>query len=152
MKEVCAMIGQKSEHDRVVEIFDLANGEAKKLRAKNHHHELLRLLANPEDEAVWNEFQDRFGIKSIDCAQEYFWGQYYLALKNALGVGDDVCFTEDAIKKDAWVGKIDPVDVFKIIAVDNEGHVYLNGVVAYDNEKTEAAWISVDPNCLRKAT
>ena len=153
------MIGQKSERDRIIEILDLAKAEAKKLRAKNPRHELLRLLANPEDDVVWNEFQERFGIKNIDCAQEYFWGQYYLALKDEylalkdmLGVGDEVCFTEDAIKDEAWVGKIDPADVFKVMAIDSEGRAYLNGVVAYDNDKTEVALLSVDPNCLRKAT
>jgi len=144
------MIGQKSERDRIIEIFDLAKAEAKKLRAKNPKHELLRLLVDLEDDVVWDEFQNRFNGPKL--TQEYFWGQYYLALKDALGVGDDVCFTADAIKDEAWVGKINPADVFKIIAIDSDGHAYLNGVVTYKNNENKVALISVDPSCLRKAT
>ena len=143
------MFTQKSEHNRVIEIFDLAKAEAKKLRAKNPRHELLRLLANPEDNAVWEEFQNRFNSSRV--TQGYFWGRYYLALKDALSVGDDVCFTQAAIESEEWVGKIDPADVFKIMAIDSEGRAYLNGVVAYDNGENEVALMSVDQSCLRKA-
>ena len=147
------MITQKSEGDRVSEVFDLARFEAKKLRAKNPRHELLCLLAYLEDDVIWGEFQDRFN--SLKLSQEYFWGQYYLALKDALGVGDNVCFTEDAIANskngdDAWIGKINPKDVFKIIALNSKGLVYLKGDVIYGNNDSDAVLISVDQSCLRK--
>lgn len=148
------MITQKSEGDRVSEAFDLAKCEGKKLQAKNPRHELLRLLAYLENNVVWDEFQNRFN--STNLSQEYFWGQYCLALKDALGVGDNVCFTEDAIANnkngnDAWIGKIDPKDVFKIIALDSKGLVYLKGDVIYGNDDSDAVLISVDQSCLRKA-
>lgn len=148
------MVTQKSERDRVAEIFDLAKDEGKKLRAKNPRHELLRLLAYLEDDVIWAEFQNRFN--GIKLSQEYFWGQYYLALRDALGIGDNVCFTEDAIaysknSNDAWIGKIDPADVFEIIALDSKGRVYLKGDVIYGDNDSEAVLISVDQSCLRKA-
>jgi len=150
------MITEKPERDRIIEVSDLAYFEAKKLRAKNPKHELLRLTDNPEDDAIWNEFQNRFGRKDIECAQEYFWGQYYLALKDSVGVGDDVCFTKEAIENSknsdgALISKINPADVFTIIAVDSEGQAYLKGAVVYDNRDPDGILISVDQNCLRRA-
>ena len=95
------MIAQKSQKDRIIEISDMAYAEGMKLRAKNPEHELLRLLADLEDDAIWKEFQDRFGIKDFEFAQEYFWGQYYMALKNAVGSDDNniknVCLTKSRL-------------------------------------------------------
>jgi len=123
---------QKSERERIIEISDIAYSESKKLRAKNPKHELLRLMDTPEEDAIWNEFQNRFGRKDIECAQEYFWGQYYLALQDAIGIGDNVCFIEETIEN------------------DKNSDAYINGAAICDNEDHDDVLIFIVQRFIRK--
>ena len=68
----------------------LAVMEARRLRALNENHELLRLWSEADNDEVWEEFQTRFGKeglskeqRSCEPAQAYFWANYYIALRNA---------------------------------------------------------------------
>lgn len=63
---------------------------ADSLFQKNPNHELLRLFYR-KDEAIWDEFQARFGRTDLTLAERrslftnaYFWEHYHAALEDAL--------------------------------------------------------------------
>jgi hypothetical protein len=70
----------------------LAMETAKELYKRDPNHELLRFFEKADDDKIWNEFQERFGIRDATKAERnnpngraYLFVHYFLALKKALG-------------------------------------------------------------------
>jgi len=158
-----------SDRDEVVDGMDLALEEGRKLIKKNPKHELLRLLTDAGDDAIWEEFQRRFGKEGLSeeersshRAQAYFFGQYFLALKKAveeeIGVGDVVYFTEEAVKtfnesddvKNGLVSRVLLNDRLTVTGIDSEGNVHLGEKSVISGGETTP--IPISRSSLMKAT
>lgn len=79
-----------SDSDEVASGSELAFLEAQKLHKLKPDHELLRYVIHPDDDAVWEEYMNRFskpGIsheqRSTSPAMGYVYAKYYLALREA---------------------------------------------------------------------
>ncbi len=79
-----------SDNDEVADGIELAFTEALKLRKMKPDHELLRYVIHPDDDAVWEEYMNRFGKPGISQEQRssspamgYVYAKYYLALREA---------------------------------------------------------------------
>ncbi len=79
-----------SDNDEVADGIELAFTEALKLRKMKPDHELLKYVIHPDDDAVWEEYMNRFGKPGISREQRssspalgYVYAKYYLALREA---------------------------------------------------------------------
>lgn len=79
-----------SDSDEVTGGIELAFMEAQKLRKMKPDHELLRYVLHPDDDAVWEEYMNRFGKPGISPEQRstspamgYVYAKYYCALREA---------------------------------------------------------------------
>lgn len=79
-----------SDGDEVASGIELAFAEAHKLHKLKPDHELLRYVLHPDDDAVWEEYMNRFGKPGISREQRsaspamgYVYAKYYCALREA---------------------------------------------------------------------
>ena len=79
-----------SGSDEVTGGIERAFMGAQRLRKMKPDHELLRYVLHPDDDAVWEEYMNRFGKPGINPEQRstspamgYVYAKYYCALREA---------------------------------------------------------------------